>query len=138
GNPVNGQPDNAIDRKAVTNRPDRVTTTRPNDQVGNRPEAEKLPASSQRSTRTYDNQDIRGSQSAQREPEHIAERQSQQSSQSPVSQREQSAESRPQTQERPQQREVNRDNTRQESERSSSQERSTERSSGGGRPSRNQ
>ena len=138
GNPVDGQPDNAHDRGAVTKRPDRIIVTKPNDLVGNRPEAQKLPASSQRSSRTYDNQDIRGSQSAQREREQIVEPQSQQSSQSPASQLEQRAESRPQPQERPQQREVNRDNTRQESERSSSQERSAERSSGGGRPYRNQ
>ena len=134
---VSGRPDNAVNRDAVTNRPDRVTTTRPTGQVASRPGEQKLPASSQRSSRTYDNQDIRGNQSAQRERQQVAERQPQPSSRPSAPPREQRTQQRPQQQERPQQqREVSRDNSRQQPQRSSSPERSSERSSGGGRPSR--
>lgn len=132
GSTVTNRPDNSVNRGSVTNRPDRVTTNRPGDQVATRPGEQKLPASSQRTSRTYDNQDIRGSQSAERERQQVAERQTQQNRPSAP----QRAEQRPQPQERPQpQREVSRDNSRQESSRSNSPERSPERSSGG-RPSR--
>jgi len=147
GNPVNDRSaDNAVNRGSITNRPDRVTTTRPTEQAASRTGEQKLPASSQRSSRTYDNQDSRGSQSAQRERQ-ITERQSQENRAS-TPPREQRAEQRPQQQQLPQQqREVSRDNSRQSTqqrtERSSSTDRSSspqissERSSsGGGRPAR--
>ncbi|SKB68587.1 DUF6600 domain-containing protein [Daejeonella lutea] len=137
---VNGRPDNTLtdrsgnsnpDRGAPTNRPDRVTTSRPTEQVASRPGDQKLSGSSQRTSRTYDNQDIRGSQSPQRERQPIAERQQQQSRPEPP----QRAEQRPQQQPR----ESTRDNSSQRSDRSSSPERSSsERSSGGARPSRGQ
>lgn len=116
----------AADRGAAINRPDRVTTTRPSDQGAARPGEQKLSGSSQRSSRTYDNQDSRGSQSTQRERQPIADRQPERSRSTPP-QREQGAEPRP-----PQQ------SDNQRSERSSSSERSSERSSGGARPSRGQ
>lgn len=123
GSTVTSRPDNSVNGGSVTNRPDRVTTTRPADKVVTRPAEQKLPASSQRNSRTYDNQDIRGSQSGERERQQITERQTQQS--------------RPSAPQRVEEREVVRDNTRQESPRSSTPERSSERSSGG-RPARGQ
>ena len=142
---VNGRPDrtvtdrqtdNSVNRGAVTNRPDRVST-RSAEQGANRPGEQKLPASSQRSARTYDNQSIGGNPSAQRERREVADRQPQQTNRPSAPQREQRAE-RPQ-----QQRQESRDNSGQRSqgssvERSSSSGRSSERSSGGGRPSRSQ
>ena len=146
GNPVNTRPDNtngvdnSANRGSVTNRPDRVTTAKPSEQVASRPGDQKLSGSSQRSSGTYDNQDSRSSQSTQRERQPVAERQPEQSLPSDP-QREQRTEQRPQQQERPQQlREASRDNSSQRSDRSSSPERtaegSSERSSGGARPSR--
>jgi len=152
GNSVTARPDNtdgvdnSVNRGSATNRPDRVTTTSPTDQVATSSGEQKLSGSSQRSSRTYDNQDSRNSQSTQRERQPIADRQPEQSSPS-APQREQRAEQRPQ-QERPQQqREESRDNSNQptqqpaerssSTDRSSSSERSTERSSSsGGRPAR--
>ena len=153
GSPVTERSNTPIDRGAVTSRPDRVNTTKTGDPVSNRPGEQKIPASSQRSSRTYDNQDIRGSQSGERERQQVVERQSQpaplqreqraeprpqQQARPSIPPQEQRPEPRPQQQERPlPQREASRDNSRQESQRSSSPERSTsERSSGGGRPSR--
>ncbi len=143
GTPVTTRPDNAngvdnsVSRGAVTNRPDRVTTTRPAEQVPSRPGDQKLSGSSQRSSRTYDNQDSRGSQSTQRERQPIADRQPEQSRPT-APQREQRTEQRPQQQERPQQqREASRDNSSQPTK-STTPERSAERSSGGSRPARGQ
>ncbi len=137
-NPVADRPnDNSINRGSVSNRPDRVST-RPTDQVAASPGERKLPASSQRTSRTYDNQQIRGNQSTQPERQ-VTERQPQQNNRPSAPQREQRAERPPQ-----QQREVSRDNSGQRSqgnsssERSSSSGRSSERSSSGGRPSRGQ
>ncbi|MES3017469.1 MAG: DUF6600 domain-containing protein [Bacteroidota bacterium] len=139
-NPLTARPDNSngvdnsSNRGSVTNRPDRVTTTRPADQVVTPSGDQKLSGSSQRSPRTYDNQDSRNSQATQRERQAVAERQPQSRPTAP--QREQRAEQRPQQQqERPQQqREASRDNSSQRSDRSS--QGSSERISGGGRPSR--
>ncbi|MES2873506.1 MAG: DUF6600 domain-containing protein [Bacteroidota bacterium] len=145
GNPVTERPNTPVEKGAVTSRPDRVTTTRAaGNPVSNRSGDQKLPASGQRSPRTYDNQDIRGSQAGERERQQVVERPSQpappQRGQGAARrpQQEQRSEPRPQQQERPQpQRESNRDNSRQESERASTPDRSSpERSSGGGRPPR--
>lgn len=132
------QGDNSVNRGAVTNRPDRVYT-RPTEQRAAQQGERKLPASSQRSARTYDNQSIGGNSSAQRERREVAERQPQQSRPS-APQREQRAE-------RPtQQREMSRGNSSGQRSQgggsvdrgSSSSGRSSERGNGGGRPSRGQ
>lgn len=148
GSPVTTRPDNSVtDRSinnsgntgATTSRPDRVNTTRPTEQSVSRSGDQKLSGSSQRSSRTYDNQDNRGSQSSQRERQPITERQPQQSRPS-APQQEQRTQERPLQQQRPpQQREASRDNSSQRSDRSSAERSSaggSERSSGGGRPSR--
>ncbi|MEJ7691419.1 DUF6600 domain-containing protein [Daejeonella sp.] len=136
GIPVTTRPDNkngvdnSVNRGNVNNRPDRVTTTKPTEQVATRQGDQKLSGSSQRSSRTYDNQDSRSSQSTQHERQSVVADRKPEPSRPSVPQREERTEQRPQQQERPQQpREASRDN-------SSSSERSSERSSGGGRPSR--
>jgi hypothetical protein len=143
---VNGRPDrtvtarpadNSLNRGAIPERPDRVYTRPSNPRDDSRTEGQKLPASSQRSARTYDNQSIEGNPSAQRQRREVAERQPQQVNRPSAPQREQRVE-RPQ-----QQRQVSRDNGGQRSqgssvERSASSGRSSERSAAGGRPSRSQ
>ena len=70
GNPVqNPRPDRPTDnsggRGAVTGRGSEPVTDNSVNRGSVRPESRQIPASSQRSDRTYDNQDIRGSQSNQ-------------------------------------------------------------------------
>ena len=70
GNPVqNPRPDRPTDnsggRGAVTGRGSEPVTDNSVNRGSVRPESRQIPASSQRSERTYDNQDIRGSQSNQ-------------------------------------------------------------------------
>lgn len=109
-----------------------VTTDSRAERTATRPGENRIPASSQRTERTYDNQDARREQAARGQRESITERSAPAASRSSAPQREQRAE-------RPQQREVSRDNSRQsESRNSSSQSRSSERSGGGSRPSRAQ
>ncbi len=137
-NSIIDRTDNSVNKGAVNSRPDRVTTTKPTEQVATRPGDQKLSGSSQRSSRTYDNQDSRAGQSTEFERKQVVERQPQ-DSRSSAPQREQRTEQRPQQQERPpQQREASHDNSTQRSERSTSPERPTERTSGGARPARGQ
>lgn len=74
--------DNTGNRGAITGRPGNSLTDKPADQNVVRPGTRQIPASSQRSERTYDNQDSRGSQSVQRQP--ITERQDQPARQAPA------------------------------------------------------
>jgi len=90
GNPgQNPRPDRPTDnsggRGAVIGRGSEPVTDNSVNRGAVRPESRQIPASSQRSGRTYDNQDIRGSQSnqgGQRAP--ITDRQQEQPRQSPV------------------------------------------------------
>jgi hypothetical protein len=81
--------DNGAGRGATTGRDGGSITEKPNGQGAVRPDARQIPASSQRSERTYDNQDIRGNQNRQNgQAGPITERQQQaprESQASPVS-----------------------------------------------------
>lgn len=85
-NPRPNRPnDNSGGRGAVTGRGTDPLVDNSLDRGAVRPESRQIPASSQRSGRTYDNQDIRGSQSnpgAQRPP--ITDREQEQPRQAPV------------------------------------------------------
>lgn len=72
--------DNTPDRGATTGRSGNTLTEKPTDPNAVRQGTRQIPASSQRSERTYDNQDIRGSQAHQR----IVEGQNQPARQSPA------------------------------------------------------
>jgi uncharacterized protein DUF6600 len=154
-NVVTGRPDNNVvdrtNRGAVNGRPDNNVSARPSEQAVSRPGQQQLPARSQRSTRTYDNQDIGNTESAQRERQQIMENQRRQQASRPSApereQRAQQPQQREVSRQQPQQREVSRQQPQRterssperssSSQRESSPGRSAERSSNsGGRPSR--
>ncbi len=131
---INNRPtDQSVSRGTAAGRPGTPVTERPREESVSRPGDQKLSGSSQRTSRTYDNQEVRGNQSGQREREEIVERPQPTNRPSPPAREQSSA--------RPQQREVSRDNSSQPSQsptRSSASEgKTTERSSSGGaRPGR--
>ena len=124
--------DNSAGRGATSGRTGNSISEKPAEHIANRPGQNQFPASSQRSDRTYDNQDIRGSRSAQGQHPEIMER--------PQTNRP-SAPQREQKTERPAQGEVSHNNSGQQNagqnRGSSSEEKGTERSSSTGiRPAR--
>jgi hypothetical protein len=118
------------DRPIVSQRQGSSATPRSQGQVAGRTTGQKIPASSQRSARTYDNHETRNGQAVRTQRERVSERTPAQRTQRPAS-----APQRVERTQRPVQREAVRQGSRQES-RGNSQAKGPQRSSSQQRPAR--